>query len=74
MPKGEYVTADHIAYLMMELAYKCCSQKDAAAKIGISPQYFCDIIKGKREVSQKVSQYFGFRRVCLFEKERGQPL
>lgn len=74
MPKGEYVTANHIAYLMMELAYKCCSQKDAAKKIGISPQHFSDVVRGNREVSQAIAAHFGFRRVCLFEKERGQPL
>lgn len=44
------------------------SQKKAAAKFGISPQYLNDILKGNREIPDKVARHFGVRRVVRYEK------
>jgi plasmid maintenance system antidote protein VapI len=38
------------------------SQKDLAAELGISPQYFSDIIREKREISPKVAEKLGYQR------------
>ena len=44
------------------------SQKKAAAKFGISPQYLSDILKGNREIPDRVARFFGVRRVVRYEK------
>jgi hypothetical protein len=43
------------------------SQKEAAKSIGISEQYFSDIINGRRAVSARVAEYFGYKPLCLFQ-------
>lgn len=44
------------------------SQKKTAVKFGISPQYLNDILKGNREIPDKVARHFGVRRVVRYEK------
>lgn len=42
------------------------SQKKAAKKLGITPQYLCDIMKGKRLVSEDIAKQLGFERRIIF--------
>lgn len=47
----------------------CCqktTQKQVSIALGISPQYLCDIIKGRREISEQVAEKLGFERVVTF--------
>lgn len=44
------------------------SQKKAAQRLGISPQYLNDILRGRREISEAVAAKYGLRRVVIFEK------
>lgn len=47
----------------------CCqrtTQKRVAIALGVSPQYLCDIIKGRREISEQVAEKLGFERVVTF--------
>lgn len=44
------------------------SQKKAAERLGISPQYLNDILRGRREISEAVANKYGLRRVVIFER------
>lgn len=61
------VTPNGIAVLMLRLKMEKGSQKEAAKSIGISEQYFSDIINGRRAVSARVAEYFGYKPLCLFQ-------
>lgn len=43
-----------------------------AAKHGVSPQYVCDVLKGKRAVSASLADKLGLRRVIKFERKDGR--
>ena len=38
------------------------SQKSAAKELGISPQYLCDVLAGRRSPSDRLAKAFGFER------------
>jgi DNA-binding transcriptional regulator YdaS (Cro superfamily) len=42
------------------------SQKEAARVLGISPQYLCDLLRGRREFSAAVADVLGFQRVVSY--------
>lgn len=44
------------------------TQKYAAIDLGISPQYFNDLLHGKREITERVAKELGFRRRIVFER------
>lgn len=44
------------------------TQKHAAIDLGISPQYFNDLLHGKREITERVAKELGFRRRVVFER------
>lgn len=43
------------------------SQKTLAERAGVSPQYLCDVLKGRRDVSAQMAERFGYMRVITFE-------
>lgn len=44
------------------------NHKMVADVLGISPQYFSDVVRGRRNVSSKIAEFFGYRPVKRFEK------
>lgn len=42
------------------------SQKKAAARMGVSPQYLGDIRKGKRDIPDRVAKCFGLTKATFF--------
>lgn len=44
------------------------SQEKAAAQLGISPTYLCDLKKGRREPGKKILSALGLHRVIEYEK------
>lgn len=46
------------------------SNKAAAEALGISPQYLCDAIAGRRKPDALLLQALGYRRVVRFEPIR----
>lgn len=44
------------------------SQKDAAQRLLISPQYLCDILGYRREVSSQVALLLGFDRKVVYTR------
>lgn len=65
-PIGKFTTELEIQKAILSVVYIEGSQKKAAAKLGVSPQYLSDIINGKREISDKIAAHFGVRRSRLF--------
>lgn len=46
------------------------SQDALAHHLDISPQYLCDILKGRRAVSGNLAQRIGYRRIIGYVEER----
>lgn len=46
------------------------TQKTAAQYLNISVQYLCDILQGRREVSDNIASKFGWRRAWIRNSER----
>jgi transcriptional regulator with XRE-family HTH domain len=44
------------------------SQKNVADELGISPQYLCDILKGRRQPGASVLQALGLTRKVSYSK------
>jgi hypothetical protein len=42
------------------------SQKEVAKLLGVSAQYVCDVLAGRREVSEKLGRALGYQRVVSF--------
>lgn len=38
------------------------NQKTVAANIGCSQQFLCDILKGRRQISDRIAEALGFQR------------
>jgi hypothetical protein len=55
---------------LKKLVSGCKTQKDAAHKLGITPQYLCDILYGRRDISESVATSLGFERKVIFKKAR----
>lgn len=43
-------------------------QKDVAERLGISAQYLCDVLKGRREMSAALALRLGYQREVTFTK------
>lgn len=65
-------TADEVMEVLRKEAKKL-GQKQAAASLGFSPQFICDVLKGKRKLTAKLSLALGFidigKRYIKAEKE-----
>lgn len=64
---------DEIA-VRMELVNACAlagGQIDFARAHGVSPQFICDIIKGRQSPSPKILRLIGFERVTRYRKSVG---
>jgi len=63
------LTHDELISLLKTEAKKAGSQKNYAEVLGISAQYFGDVIKGRREPGEKLLSALGLKRVVTFEPE-----
>lgn len=48
------------------------SQKAAADKLGFTPQFINDVLKGRREMTEALAGKLGFKRVVSFVPKRGR--
>jgi hypothetical protein len=44
-------------------------QRILANACGVSPQYLCDVLSGRREPGAKLLKGLGYRRVVIYEQE-----
>ena len=64
-PLSEYELVNHT------LADACAawgSQQAWARENGISPQFVCDVLQGRRAPSDRLARALGYRRVVQFER------
>lgn len=43
------------------------NQKSLAKQLRVSPQYLCDVLKGRRAVTKRFAEQLGFRRTIVYE-------
>lgn len=56
------------------LVLRCGSQQAAAKHLGISPQYLCDVIAGRRAVSKRLAAALGYRLAYVPVGGKGFPV
>lgn len=44
------------------------SQRAWARRAGVSPQYVCDVLKGRASIGDMIAVALGYRRAILFER------
>lgn len=44
------------------------SQRAYAAHVGISQQYLCDVLNGRRDISAELAALLGFERLVVYVK------
>lgn len=72
-PQGEGSGIDIVDMLRSVVSVNG-SQKAAASALCISPQYLCDLLAGRREVSAEVAEALGCQRIVTFiDTRRAQP-
>lgn len=66
--KKTYTLDELISLLEIEVK-QAGSQKEAAAKLGVSAQYLGDVLSGKREPGKKILDPLKLRKVIKYEGE-----
>ena len=47
------------------------TQREVAEELGISPTYLCDILSGKRNISNNLAKKLGFSKITvLYERKK----
>lgn len=60
--------------LLIKLVKDAYNQAEVAEGLGITPQYLSDILKGRRDISERVANALGFVKVVTFkEKPHANP-
>ena len=47
------------------------SQRKVAEELKLSPAFVCDVLKGRREVTERLARRMGFKRIIRFERVGG---
>lgn len=68
---GACVDADGVRSALRE-AVATTSQKDWAALAGVSPQYVCDALQGRREPGQGICDALGLERVVYYRPKQSK--
>lgn len=55
--------------LLSDTVRLCGSQKAAAAKLGVSPQFLHDVLNGRREAGQKLASAMGLKRIIKYVQD-----
>ena len=66
--KNTVTALDLIEGLRLRAAWK--KQKNVAAELGISPQFLSDLLRGRKEITPRVAEAMGYRRMVVFVKVR----
>lgn len=56
--------------LLAEIRKTCAenSQAEEAERVGVSRQYLCDVLKGRRAVTAGLARAFGYERIVRYDK------
>ena len=64
----ETITYDEMVKVLIQKRIDAGSPAIAADELEISRQYFNDMIRGRRDISDNVARKLGYRRVMFFVK------
>lgn len=61
--------------VLMELARECkrTSQQATAKRLGFTPQFINDVLRGRREITDNLAAQMGYERVTRFVRQ-AQPV
>lgn len=65
-PGGKQYTTADMRWKLQQLAAHYGSQDKLAQRLGISPQYLCDVLHGRRALSGRVAKRLGYERVIRY--------
>jgi transcriptional regulator with XRE-family HTH domain len=66
------ITEQQLTQLLRLAVERNGSQKVVASRLGISPQYLNDILRGRREPGEKVLKALGYRREVRYIPTEGR--
>jgi DNA-binding Lrp family transcriptional regulator len=66
MKNGTLKTEDILEMIRKDAAKT--SQLDVSKRIGVSPSYLGEMLKGTRAISDRVARYYGFDKATVFVK------
>lgn len=70
MAKRHKRAMQHIAYVRRHLQTRVDAaggQKAFADQIGVSPQYVCDCLKGRRDIGKSIANALGYEPVTMYQ-------
>jgi plasmid maintenance system antidote protein VapI len=70
MSKDNEITEEEILKIIMQMVDKWGSQRAVADQLEISAAYLNDILRGNRDVSNKVAKRLGYTKIIRFRKEK----
>jgi len=65
--------ANEIIERIEKLVAEAGSQKALADKWGISPQYLCDVLAGRRDPGNSIVKHLGLKRVVAWKARLDAP-
>lgn len=70
MAYAEWISLDDVIEDIRILADSMSTHEAFAAKVGMSPQYLCDILKGKRKPGKAVLNFIKLEAVTMYREVR----
>lgn len=67
MSERKWATREALVERLKMEVKRVDGQDVLARRLGISPQYLCDVLKFRREPGDKLLKAFGYRRVVIYE-------
>jgi hypothetical protein len=72
--KSRLTTEDQLREVLSEQCAAAGGQKAWAKLHGVSPQYVCDVLQGRRDAGEAICTALGLRRVVHYEPDTGPLL
>lgn len=66
----KFATTEHVLKDLRSVVVWAGDQKRAAKHLGISEQFLCDVLRGRRALSTKLLNALGYRKVDIYEQFR----
>jgi plasmid maintenance system antidote protein VapI len=58
--------------LLQQFAKRCTTQQEAASKLGITPMYMSNLLRGKSPITGTIADKLGYTQKEVFEKMDGE--
>lgn len=70
MPRKHKPAMQHLAHVRCLLQSRvdlAGGQKQFAELAGVSPQYVCDCLKGRRDIGKSIARVLGFEPIVMYQ-------